>query len=78
MRKKRIVMLAGATVSAAALGHGPWPAAIRIHYRMATVENRDINVAISSTGNPNGWSPCKVGTQVAGVVLALSPISTPR
>jgi HlyD family secretion protein len=42
-----------------------------VQYRTAAVEHGDINVAISSTGNPNAVVTVQVGTQVSGVVLAL-------
>jgi HlyD family secretion protein len=42
-----------------------------VQYRTAPVEHGDINVAISSTGNPNAVVTVQVGTQVSGVVLAL-------
>jgi HlyD family secretion protein len=42
-----------------------------IQYRTATVEHGDINVAISSTGNPNAVVTVQVGSQVSGAILAL-------
>ena len=42
-----------------------------LQYRTAPVEHGDINVTISSTGNPNAVVTVQVGTQVSGVVLEL-------
>lgn len=42
-----------------------------IQYRTAAVDHGDINVSISSTGNPNPVVTVQVGSQVSGNILAL-------
>jgi HlyD family secretion protein len=72
MQRKTVILVSAAAV--ASVGLGAW-AVLReqggIQYRTAAVERGDINVAISSTGNPNAVVTVQVGTQVSGVVLAL-------
>jgi HlyD family secretion protein len=71
-RKKVLIISAVACVS---VGLGTW-ALVReqggIVYRTTTVEHGDINVAISATGNPNAVVTVQVGSQVSGIILALS------
>ena len=72
MQRKTVLIVAAVVCVSAGLG--TW-AVVRgqagIQYRTAAVEHGDINVAISSTGNPNAVVTVQVGTQVSGVVLAL-------
>jgi HlyD family secretion protein len=72
MQRKTVLIAAAACVS---LGLGTW-AVVReqagIQYRTATVERGDINVAISATGNPNAVVTVQVGSQVSGIIVALS------
>jgi HlyD family secretion protein len=72
MQRKTVILVSAAAL--ALVGLGAW-AVLReqggIQYRTAAVERGDINVAISSTGNPNAVVTVQVGTQVSGVVLAL-------
>jgi HlyD family secretion protein len=72
MQRKTVVIVGAVALISA--GVGTW-AVVRgqagIQYRTAAVEHGDLNVAISSTGNPNAVVTVQVGTQVSGVVLAL-------
>jgi len=72
MQKKTVVIAAAAACVAAGLG--TW-AVFRgqtgVQYRTASVEHGDINVAISSTGNPNAVVTVQVGSQVSGIVVDL-------
>ncbi|MGD0579988.1 MAG: biotin/lipoyl-binding protein, partial [Bryobacteraceae bacterium] len=43
-----------------------------VQYRTATVAHGDIDVNISATGNPNAVVTVNVGSQVSGIILALS------
>ena len=70
-RKTALIIAAAALVS---VGLGTWAVVggqAGVQYRTAPVDHGDINVAISSTGNPNAVVTVQVGTQVSGVVLAL-------
>jgi HlyD family secretion protein len=70
-RKTALIIGAAALVS---VGLGTWAVVggqAGVQYRTAPVDHGDINVAISSTGNPNAVVTVQVGTQVSGVVLAL-------
>jgi len=75
MRMKRKTVLIIAAVACVSIGLGTW-ALVReqsgIEYRTATVAHGDINVAISATGNPNAVVTVQVGSQVSGIILALS------
>jgi HlyD family secretion protein len=71
---QRKTALIGGAVALVTAGLGTW-AVLRgqgaVQYRTAPVEHGDIDVTISSTGNPNAVVTVQVGTQVSGVVLAL-------
>ena len=71
--QRRIVLIAAAT-ACVVIGFGIW-AVVRgragVQYRTATVEQGDVNVAISATGNPNAVVTVQVGSQVSGIILAL-------
>jgi HlyD family secretion protein len=73
MKRKTVLIIAA--VACVSIGLGTW-ALVReqsgIEYRTATVEHGDINVAISATGNPNAVVTVQVGSQVSGIILALS------
>ena len=72
MQRKTVLIVAAVVCVSAGLG--TWAVVqgqAGIQYRTAAVEHGDINVAISSTGNPNAVVTVQVGTQVSGVVLAL-------
>ncbi|MGD0309750.1 MAG: efflux RND transporter periplasmic adaptor subunit [Acidobacteriota bacterium] len=73
MKRKTVLIIAA--VACVSIGLGTW-ALVReqsgIEYRTATVAHGDINVAISATGNPNAVVTVQVGSQVSGIILALS------
>jgi HlyD family secretion protein len=72
MQRKTVVIIAAA--ACVSVGLGAWAVLggqAGVQYRTASVDHGDINVAISSTGNPNAVVTVQVGTQVSGVVLAL-------
>ena len=72
MQRKTVVIVV--SVACVAAGLGAWAifgGAAGVQYRTASVEHGDINVTISSTGNPNAVVTVQVGTQVSGVVVAL-------
>jgi HlyD family secretion protein len=72
MQRKTVVIIAAA--ACVSVGLGAWAVLggqAGVQYRTAPVDHGDINVAISSTGNPNAVVTVQVGTQVSGVVLAL-------
>jgi HlyD family secretion protein len=72
MQRKTVLIVAA--LVCVSVGLGTWAVVkgqAEIQYRTAPVEHGDINVAISSTGNPNAVVTVQVGTQVSGVVLAL-------
>ena len=72
MQRKTVVIIAAA--ACVSVGLGAWAVVggqAGVQYRTAPVDHGDINVAISSTGNPNAVVTVQVGTQVSGVVLAL-------
>jgi len=72
MQRKNVVIVV--SVACVAAGLGAWAifgGAAGVQYRTASVEHGDINVTISSTGNPNAVVTVQVGTQVSGVVVAL-------
>jgi HlyD family secretion protein len=72
MQRKTVVIIAAA--ACVSVGLGAWAVfggQAGVQYRAAPVDHGDINVAISSTGNPNAVVTVQVGTQVSGVVLAL-------
>ena len=72
MQRKIVVMIAAAAcVSVGLVAWAVVGGQAGIQYRTAPVDHGDINVAISSTGNPNAVVTVQVGTQVSGVVLAL-------
>jgi HlyD family secretion protein len=72
MQRKTVVIIAVAVLVSLVLG--TWAVMKRqggMVYRTAVVAHGDINVAISSTGNPNAVVTVQVGTQVSGVVQEL-------
>src|ERR1039458_1578310 len=73
MKRKTIVL--AVAISCALVGLVTWyllHGQSSIQYRTATVAHGDINVAISATGNPNAVVTVQVGSQVSGIVVALS------
>ena len=72
MQRKTVLIIAAA--ACVSVGLGAWAVfggQAGVQYRTSPVDHGDINVAISSTGNPNAVVTVQVGTQVSGVVLAL-------
>jgi HlyD family secretion protein len=72
MQRKTVLIIAAA--ACVSVGLAAWAVVggqAGVQYRTAPVDHGDINVAISSTGNPNAVVTVQVGTQVSGVVLAL-------
>lgn len=69
----RKVLLIG-VLTASAAGAWAWSISNRqsaSDYRTAAVNRGDINVSVSSTGNPNAVVTVQVGSQVSGSILAL-------
>jgi len=74
MQRKTVLIAAGACVALAA-GLGAWlllRGPTGIQYRTVTVGHGDIDITVSATGNPNAVVTVQVGTQVSGIILALS------
>ena len=72
MKKKTAIVVAGTAIASLALG--AWVAVgsgSKLQYRTVRAEQGDVNVTVSSTGNPNAVVTVQVGSQVSGVVMAL-------
>src|SRR2546428_5500021 len=73
MRVKHKTALITVAVLCVLAGLGTW-ALLRgqdLQYRTVPVQQGDVNVAVSATGNPNAVVTVQVGSQVSGIVVAL-------
>ncbi|MEO8662317.1 MAG: efflux RND transporter periplasmic adaptor subunit [Bryobacteraceae bacterium] len=73
MMQRKSVLIAAVAVCVIA-GLGTWAvlnSQTGVQYRTSQVEQGDLNITISATGNPNAVVTVQVGSQVSGIVMAL-------